>query len=152
MIKRIRNREQGASLVEFALVLPLFLLLVFGIMESGWIFAQLTETRNAAREGARLAVVDYGSASQIAAETCNRAAFSGSGADVVVVTKGNVTDPVADTSASVSVTIVKSYASLTGFLDPVFNGVKLDSTVEMRVERPLSNLAPNTTYPTETCP
>ncbi len=152
MIKRIRNREQGASLVEFALVLPLFLLLVFGIMESGWLFAQLTETRNAAREGARLAVVDYGTATQVATETCNRAALSGSGADIVIVTTGNVTDPINNPNASVSVTIVKNYQSLTGFLDPVFNGVKLDSTVEMRVERPLVNLSSNTTYPTETCP
>ena len=75
-----RSRESGASLVEFAMVMPLLLLLVFGIMESGWFFAQLTETRNAAREGARVAVVDYGTPTQIALETCSRAAFSSPGA------------------------------------------------------------------------
>ena len=54
-----RDREDGASLVEFAVVLPLLILLVFGIMEAGWLFAQQVEIRNAAREGARLAVVDF---------------------------------------------------------------------------------------------
>ena len=47
-----RDREKGASLVEFAVILPLLVLLVFGIMEAGWGFAQLVEIRNAAREGA----------------------------------------------------------------------------------------------------
>jgi Flp pilus assembly protein TadG len=74
------EREPGASMVEFAMVLPLLLMLVFGIMESGWFFARLTETRNAAREGARLAVVDYGTPTQVALETCSRAAFSSAGA------------------------------------------------------------------------
>ena len=74
-----RDGEKGASLVEFAVVLPLLILLVFGIMESGWLFAQQVEIRNAAREGARLAVVDFpdpGDSTQIIAETCSRATLS----------------------------------------------------------------------------
>lgn len=147
-----KAKSDGASLVEFALVMPLLLVLLFGIMEAGWMFAQLTETRNAAREGARIAVVDFGDSATIAAETCNRADLSGGGASIVISTTGDVSDPVDDPTASVTVAIVKSYDSLTGFLDPFFDGVKLDSTVTMRAERPLTNLASDTTYPTETCP
>jgi Flp pilus assembly protein TadG len=135
-----RSRESGASLVEFAMVMPLLLLLVFGIMESGWLFSQLTETRNAAREGARLAVVDFGTASQVALETCNRAVLSSGGATVAVSSNGNVSDPINDPTASVTVAIDNSYESLTGFLDPFFQGRSLDATVIMRVERPLTNL------------
>jgi Flp pilus assembly protein TadG len=58
MRKRMRHpvNEEGAVLVESALVLMVFLMLIFGIMEAG----RLVEVRNAvteaAREGARFAV------------------------------------------------------------------------------------------------
>lgn len=140
--RRVR-KERGSALVEFAMVMPLLLMLVFGIMESGWLFAQLTETRNAAREGARLAVVDFGSASEIALETCNRAVLSSNGAVVSVATSGDTDDPIGDPTASVTVTIENSYNSLTGFLDPIFDGASLNADVTMRVERPLVKLSAN---------
>lgn len=37
---RIRNRESGQGIVEFALVLPVFLLIVFFIIDCGWILYQ----------------------------------------------------------------------------------------------------------------
>ena len=147
-----RRSERGAALVEFAVVMPLLILLVFGIMEAGWMFAQLTETRNAAREGARLAVVDFGSSTDVAAETCTRAYLSSSGALIFITTAGDVEDPVEDPNASVTVTIEKGYQTLTGLLDPIFGSVSLDSTVTMRVERPLENLDSDTAYPVEVCP
>jgi hypothetical protein len=143
MTRRSNHSERGASLVEFAMVLPLLLVLVFGIMEAGWLFAQLTETRNAAREGARLAVVDFGTASQVALETCDRAVLSSDGAVVTIESSGDVTDPIGDPSASVRVTIANTYDSLTGFLDPVFQGASLDADVTMRIERPLALLNAN---------
>ena len=76
----MKRNERGASIVEFAIVVPLFVLLVFGIIEAGWFFSQQVEIRNAVREGARIAVVDFGSANETIAETCSRADLSGSGA------------------------------------------------------------------------
>ena len=50
-------RERGAAAVEFALLLPVLLLLVFGIIDFGRALnAQITLTQ-AAREGARLAAL-----------------------------------------------------------------------------------------------
>ncbi len=49
--------ENGAQLVEFALVLPLLLLVMLGIAEFGFIFQRYEVVTNAAREGARLAVL-----------------------------------------------------------------------------------------------
>jgi Flp pilus assembly protein TadG len=50
----IHRRDRGAAAVEFALLLPLLLLLVFGIIDFGRALnAQITLTQ-AAREGARL--------------------------------------------------------------------------------------------------
>lgn len=54
--RRARN-EKGAELIEFALVLPLLLLLVLGIVDFGFLFQRLEVVTNAAREGARIAVL-----------------------------------------------------------------------------------------------
>lgn len=140
--------ERGAALVEFALVSVLLITLVFGIMEAGWAFSQLVEVRNAAREGARLAVVDYGDATTIINETCSRAQLSGAGA--IVTIELDVNDPDAD---SVTVTITQTYSSLTSFLDPFFGSISLTSGAEMRVERPLDTLAPMAVNPiSAVCP
>ena len=55
---RVRDRERGATAVEFALLLPVLLLLLFGIVDFGRALnAQITLTQ-AAREGARLAALN----------------------------------------------------------------------------------------------
>ena len=49
--------ESGAELIEVALTLPLLLLVVLGIIEFGFVFQQYEVVTNAAREGARVAVL-----------------------------------------------------------------------------------------------
>jgi Flp pilus assembly protein TadG len=49
--------QKGAAMVEFALVLPLLLLIVFGIIEFGIIFFNQQVITNASREGARYGIV-----------------------------------------------------------------------------------------------
>jgi Flp pilus assembly protein TadG len=58
MSRRLRPRNGGQSLVEFALVLPLFLLLFFAIVDMGRAVFVYNSVTNAAREGARLAIVN----------------------------------------------------------------------------------------------
>jgi endo-1,4-beta-mannosidase len=52
-----RNREKGQTLVEFALLLPILLLLIFGAIEFGRVFHAYHVITSAAREGARAAAV-----------------------------------------------------------------------------------------------
>jgi TadE-like protein len=55
-----RRRRSGQSLVEFAVVLPVFLLVLAGILDFGLgLYSQMTVI-NAAREGARVGVVTIG--------------------------------------------------------------------------------------------
>jgi Flp pilus assembly pilin Flp len=55
------HRDQGgAAAVEFALLLPLLVLLLFGMIEFGLAFNTRIQATNAAREGARMAVVGIG--------------------------------------------------------------------------------------------
>lgn len=51
----IKN-QKGAAAVEFAIVLPLFVIIVFGIIEFSLLFYAKAVITNASREGARLAV------------------------------------------------------------------------------------------------
>ena len=53
-----RNRERGQSLVEFALILPIFLLFIFGILDLGRAVYAYHTLNNAAREAGRVAMVD----------------------------------------------------------------------------------------------
>lgn len=53
---KLRN-EKGASAVEFALVLPIFISVIFGIFQFGIAFNNWIAITHAAREGARLAAV-----------------------------------------------------------------------------------------------
>lgn len=52
---RHRTGRRGASMVEMALILPLLITLVFGVMEYGWMFMRISQVNNAARHGARVA-------------------------------------------------------------------------------------------------
>jgi Flp pilus assembly protein TadG len=47
------GQERGQDLVEYALVLPLFLFLAFSIIELSLLFFDYITVSNAAREGAR---------------------------------------------------------------------------------------------------
>ncbi len=54
---RLLQSEKGAELIEFALVFPLLLLLVLGIIDWGLLFTRYQVLFNAAREGARVSVL-----------------------------------------------------------------------------------------------
>jgi Flp pilus assembly protein TadG len=59
------RRQRGQALVEFTIILPVFFLLVAGMFDFGLgIYSDLTLV-NAAREGARLGVIDPGNTSAI---------------------------------------------------------------------------------------
>lgn len=57
VFRRLRRDKQGAQLVEFAILLPILLLLVIGIFEFGRSYFTWIIITNSAREGARAAAV-----------------------------------------------------------------------------------------------
>jgi Flp pilus assembly protein TadG len=61
---RLRDKrgERGAAAVEFALVLPVLILLILGLLEFGRLYNVQISLANAAREGARTMVLTKNSA------------------------------------------------------------------------------------------
>ena len=51
------NEERGAAAVEFAILLPILVVIIFGVIAFGIAFARLETYISAAREGARFAAV-----------------------------------------------------------------------------------------------
>lgn len=127
-IVELRSSEKGQGIVEFIFVLPLLLLLVFGMAETGMILnAKITATQ-AAREGARSSVILPEGADYIAAAESNVATYmanigkiSGYSADAVVLS-----------SDALSVTVIYQY--IPSFIPGLPNPLQLESTVVMRIE------------------
>jgi hypothetical protein len=63
--------ERGAELIEFALVFPLLLLIVLGIVDFGFLFQRMEVITNAAREGARIAVLPGYAVADVQARVSN---------------------------------------------------------------------------------
>jgi len=154
VVRRRGRGEDGAALVEFALVLVLVTLLLFGVIEFGMAYNDYIAVRQGTREGARLAVVDdvnNSPACKINGTTITPPATPSSSFDatnaVVCKTKDRigldqsktkVKIVVAGTSVGANVTVCASYpiSSVTGLLGPFLNGRLLVSTVVMRLEQP----------------
>lgn len=143
MRKYIRNRkDHGANLIEFAILAPFLLLLLFGTIEFAWLFSQNLDARHGAREGARLIAVNYpvgpvnpppartsAQTNLIVAEICNRMDVT-TGALVTLTSTGGVGD-----AATAKVDAPPD--TLTGFIDwAIPSGFRLVSEVEIRVEQP----------------
>jgi len=103
-----KARDRGATAVEFALVLPLLLLLVCGIIDFGRALnAQITLTQ-AAREGARLEALGYSNA---AIQTRTAAAAPSLGG--VNVTIAQTCTPGAGPTADAQVNVSYSFSFIT---------------------------------------
>ena len=72
----MRRRQRGQSLVEFSLILPVMLLMLFGVVDFGRAIFQYSTTAEGARQADRLAVVDQTSTAIIAKARSSSAGIS----------------------------------------------------------------------------
>jgi Flp pilus assembly protein TadG len=120
--KRLRLcNERGAQLVEFALVLPVVLMILAGVAEFGLIFRSASVTAAAAREGARLAAIPgyeqdgYAAVQTLATGYLTNAGLTG--AAVVTVTPENL--PISSGTAAPGVRVTVQYTYNCLFLGPI---------------------------------
>ena len=153
---KVRRGERGAELLEFALVLPLLVLLLFGTIDTGFVLNDRIKLRQTTREAARLAAVDaYGTdgaclltgpiaagTSASAVETkrliCRAKVYGAdAGLDVrvavrTVTTPNNPSVGYAEGNRIVVCTEMMA-SSRSGMLGPVYNAHVLKSKVAMRI-------------------
>jgi Flp pilus assembly protein TadG len=136
-----RRRSRGAVLVEFALVAPVLLILLFGIIEFGFAFVQWLDVRHGARETARLVAVNYkptaaeGSiqAQEILAEGCARMDDGGEGSSITIVVPSGQTGDPGEVGQRLEITVNRQLEGLTGFF-PGIDGRDVSSEVVIRAE------------------
>ena len=81
-LRREAKKEDGAAAVEFALIVGVLAILVFGLLEYGLAFWQVQNLRAATREGARVAAVG-GDKAEIRAAMVGSSAGSLSGSEAI---------------------------------------------------------------------
>jgi hypothetical protein len=156
-----KSSERGQSLVEFALVLPVFVLILFGLFDLGRAVYAYNTISNASRESARVAIVNQTNA-DVEAEAVKQAVSLGLTdaavtPDYELVGGGSCGDPVAGDPIAVgclvSVRVEYEFAPATPVIGQILAGYfaanPLSSTTEMPVER----TCPDPTNPALlTCP
>ncbi len=136
-----RTDSRGAAVVEFGLVMPIFLMLVVGILDYGLWFNDANSTRHGVREAARMAVVDNYAATACA-PTSSAIEKSGCLIDLVedeVAAVGGptyvrvVAPPAWAPQQPLLVCAVVADAGVTGLL-PMPNGGQIRAKARMAVE------------------
>ena len=122
------KNNKGAALVEMAIILPLLLLIVFGIFEFGRAMVITNSLTNAAREGARQAAVSPPSTD---VEPFVRSAipFDQTGLEVI-------SDPESPTPGSgnpIKITVTLPFHTVTQLI-PMLDGKVLRGEASMRYE------------------
>lgn len=152
--RRRRSSDDGAGLLEFALLAPILFLLLFGMIEFGWAYNDYISNRQASREGARnLILAEWGN------DTCDATMnFSGTPPQEIqnlmcrVKERSSVDDdkvwvrveiPAYAEATSAVVCVQSRFDAVTGFLGPLTDDLTLKAETEMRID----TLDPSTSIP-----
>ena len=154
-MKRFRkiNNQNGAAMVEFAIVLPLLLIFIFGIIEFSVMFYDKAIITNASREAARVGIVYSSSvvlpsftkaqrdalihSTAISYSEAHLITFGGSSTPTTTIA-GDCTDNPGRTNAGTTLTTrVKytyTYLVLPNFISSLIGPMNLSAETVMRCE------------------
>lgn len=131
----VRRSRAGATVVEMALTLPLFLLMGVGIMEFGRGFMVQQMVTNAAREGARHAILPGATSSEVTTRVRDYLTTGGIAPTAVQVTITPSSLAGTKTGDQVGVRVLVPYIDVTWMPAPWFlGGASLSSETVMRRE------------------
>jgi len=153
-MNRNDGRSRGQALVEFAVVIPIVLLLMLALFDAGRAVIFYTELTNASRVGARVAMVN-----QSHDASCTKQTYKCAAADIATSTgitaasipaavfkdgDGNTVLPTADACrvyGACSATVSASYAftPVTPFVTNVIGPINLSASTTMTIERTYAN-------------
>jgi Flp pilus assembly protein TadG len=125
---RSHRRSRGQALVEFALVLPIFILVLVGLFDAGRAVYAHNTVANSARAAARVAIVNQ-SPDVIRDRAVEMGVALGlTSSDVTLVPCGSM-----EAGCMYRVTVAWDYQPITPLIGDVFNPT-ISSTAEMPVE------------------
>jgi len=135
LLKRLAG-ERGQSLVEFALVVPIFLVLLFALVDFGRGFQAWIEVTNAAREGARVGAL-HGTAAEI--ETRARAAagsLNQGNLSISATNAGGTPGSSVIVAANYSFSLISPLAPMIGVISggAISETFVITSSADMRIE------------------
>jgi Flp pilus assembly protein TadG len=113
-----RKDRQGAAVVEFAVVAPVLVLLVFGMVEFGRMVMVQQVLTNAAREGARVGVLDDSTVADVQTTVNNYLAGGGVKGATVTVSPNPLSS--AGYGAPVTVTVSVPFSQVSWLPSPMF--------------------------------
>ncbi len=148
MGRRKPNNESGQGLVEFALVLPVLLILLLGILEGGLLLFNQHVITNASREGARYGIVartprrpvdgPNSIANVVAAYTADHLITFGEGVPVTTVTtnatSGGTSGALFGDNLTVRVSFRYDFLVLPNFVGELAGATDLVATAMMKYE------------------
>lgn len=143
--KRIRKNQKGATVVEFAIILPLLLMMIFGILEFSLILYDKAMLTNATREAARatalfqwpgrISLDDIETVVNDYLEENRLVSFDESASPEIFINDTPIGDlthpPCSGLQGSPNTIKIEYYYD---FLFLPFGGINLDSQAEMRCE------------------
>jgi Flp pilus assembly protein TadG len=134
-----RRGDSGSQLIEFMIIFPILMLLIAGIMDFGMLLRNYEVVTNAAREGARVAVLDGYDENDVQARVdqyLDAAGMAGTG--VVALADVPVTTPAGTfTARSVTLNYTYQFVTLSGFatfFGGDFGALPLTAVSVMRTE------------------
>lgn len=129
-------------MLELALVLPIMLMVIAGIMDFGFLFQRYEVVTNAAREGARVATLPGYQASDVGLRVRSYLNTSGLDGATATITVGPRTPEVLPSGAIITISVTVQYPSQFLFLGPMaglvggsgWSSIMLRAVSVMRVE------------------
>jgi Flp pilus assembly protein TadG len=136
LCRKCRKNRTGAAAVEFAVVAPLFFLLVFGMIEFGRVVMVQQLLTNATREGARVGVLSDATSTEVK----NKVVSYLSGSKITIATS-NVTVSYAtdttlpDSGEAVTVAVTVPFSQVSWLPSPIYlSSYSLSASSTMRRE------------------
>ena len=138
--RHLHGRDRGQALVEFALVIPVFIFLVMGIFDLGRAVYANSTISNAAREGARIAIVDQTCAHITSEATRQSVALAN------VTVTADFRDPAGAVLATCPTTAARAigdvavvrvnytFTAATPFLSAILGNINLSATSKFSIE------------------
>ena len=145
-----RRRSRGQSLVEFALLLPVLLVIMLGLLDLGRAVFAYNAISEAARNGARVAIVNQtpGDICLVAAEravalglptACAPNGNPGTPGVWVTTSGPAACSPIPDINCLESVKVTYQFRAITPVIGAILGPINISSTSTVPVENPCLN-------------